>query len=262
MLFGNLPVMADIQKRFPADAHTQILFTELAKEHGFPGLYYLDLYPFAYPLLCITDASVAAQTDCFPRHHFATNMIGGLLGPKSIFSREGAEWRAQYSWFAPAFSLQNLLTLVPGIVEETLVFREKISKLALTGERFSMNEVAMSLSIDVIARSGLDLRLKSQTKDSALLAAFVGATNWCTAVTDSIPRKIVAPFIMNWHTRTLDRLLGRFIKERYAASSMDNKSTKTITDIARHGYLKSSENIGACNPANLEHEFMKIAVDK
>jgi hypothetical protein len=44
----------------------------------------------------------------------------GLVGTDSIFATHGKEWQQQRSWFAPALSLTHQLTLVPGMVEETL----------------------------------------------------------------------------------------------------------------------------------------------
>jgi sterigmatocystin biosynthesis cytochrome P450 monooxygenase len=253
--------MGEAQKRFPADCHPQSLFTEMAKEYGFLGLYYLDLYPFSEPMVIVLDPAVGAQTNQFVRHPVAHKLLRGLVGTKSIFSVEGAEWQAQHSWLSPAFSLQHLLTLVPSIVEETLIFKEKMTQYAVSGERFNMNEAAMRLTIDVIARTGLDLRIGSQREDSPLFAAFEGAIAWGAGFTDPLLKKILSPFMMDYHTRTLDKLLSQFVKERYA-SGADDKVTKTIIDLARRGYLKENGKGGNSVSGDLDPEFVKIAVDK
>jgi len=232
----------------------------MAKEYSFLGLYYLDLYPFSESMVFVLDPAVGAQTNQFVRHPAAHKLLRGLVGTKSIFSVEGAEWQAQHSWLAPAFSLQHLLTLVPSIVEETLIFKEKMTQYAVSGERFSMNEAVMRLTIDVIARTGLDLRIGSQKEDSPLFAAFEGAISWGAGFTDPLFKKILSPFMMDYHTRTLDRLLSQFVKERYA-SGADDKVTKTIIDLARRGYLKENGK-GNSVSGDLDPEFVKIAVDK
>lgn len=261
MLLGNLKALGDAMKRYPADFHPQPMFADMAKEYGFRGLYYIDTYPFAEPLLIIVDPGVSAQVSNIPRHPFAVQFLRGLVGKKSIFSTTGAEWQAQRSWFSPAFSLTSITALVPGMVEEVLIFKEKLTKLAVTGETFSMNKVVIRLTFDVIARSGFDLRLYSQTKDNPIFMHFQGAVYWTAGVTDGIVKKLLSPIMMDWHTHKLDKLLGALIKECYASSS-DNRGTKSILDLALRGYQKENGKVERSGQPDLDEEFMQIALDK
>jgi cytochrome P450 len=260
MLLGNLAVMGEYSKRFPSDCHPQSLFTEMAKDHDLRGIYYLDLYPFAQPMVFLLDPAVSAQVDRLPRHKIALDLIRGLAGTKSIFSTTGTEWLAQHSWFMPAFSISHIMTLVPGIVEETLVFREKLTKYAVSGETFLMNEDVMRLTIDVIARSSFDLRLESQTKDTPIFKHFQGAIGWAAGLTEPIFKKILSPYMMDYHTHKLDILLTDYIKKRSTSKTEDN-GTKTILDLALKGYQKEMGKIGTPT-SMMDPGFMKIAVDK
>lgn len=261
MLLGNLKVLGDTMKRYPADFHPQPMFADMAKEYGFRGLYYVDTYPFAEPLLIIVDPSVSAQVNSVPRHPFAIQFLRGLVGKKSIFSTTGAEWQAQRSWFSPAFSLASITALVPGMVEEALIFKEKLTKLAVSGETFSMNKAVIRLTFDVIARSGFDLRLGSQTNDNPIFTHFQGAVDWTAGMTDGIVKKLLSPIMMDWHTHKLDKLLRALIKERYALSS-DDRGTKSISDLALRGYQKENGRLGKSGRPDLDDEFMQIALDK
>ncbi|KAH8799811.1 cytochrome P450 [Xylogone sp. PMI_703] len=264
MILGNLKVMGEALKKYPSDFHPMPLFTELGQQYGYKGLYYMDLYPFSEPMVCIIDPEVAAQVQNSPnfyRHPFASEFLGGIVGKKSIFTTNGAEWHQQRSWFAPAFSTAQILTLVPGMIEETLVFREILTKNAVSGEVFSMNDKAMRLAIDVIGRSVGNIRLHSQTQYSLIQDAFMQAIGWTAGQTEPLWKKILSPVMMNWYTRKLDRDLSKVIRDRYA-SRADDGPTKTILDLALKGYQKDHGKISAAGrTADQDKEFMQIALD-
>jgi cytochrome P450 len=248
-------------EKYPADFHPQPLFSDIANEYNFRGLYYLDIYPFGEPMVFILDPSLVSQITSFSRHPFANTFLRGLVGTKSIFSTQGSEWSAQRSWFSPAFSASHILTLVPGMIEETLVFREKLTALAIQGKRFSMNDLCLRLAIDVIARSGFDIRLKSQSHESELYDAFQGAIEWTAGSTAGWLTKILSPVMMDWYTRKLDRHLGRVIRDKYAGKAEDGAS-KSILDLALKGYQKENGKLENGGNPNDDEEFMRIALDK
>lgn len=241
------------------------LFTELASEFGFKGLYYMDLYPFNEPMVLILDPEVASQVQNSPnffRHPFAVNFLRGMVGTKSIFSTQGEEWHRQRSWFAPAFSLSQILSLVPGMVEETLVFREILTRHAVSGEVFSMSEKTTRLAIDVIGRSVGNFQLKSQSGYNTIQDAFMHAVGWTAGQTDPWWKKMLSPFMMDWYTAKLDKSLNKVIQERYA-SRADDGPTKTILDLALKGYQKDYGKLASPGyTADNDKEFLKISLDK
>lgn len=267
MILGNLKVMGDYIKRYPKDFHPQPLFTDIARDHNLRGLYYMDLYPFNASFVFLLDPEAAIQVQSnvtqFPRHSWALKFLGGIPGSKSLFSTFGLEWQHQRSWFAPAFSMQNLLAMVPGMVEETLVFKEKLTQCAVSGEVFNMNDLAMRLAIDFIARTMGDIRLKSQTEDNAIYDAFQHAIGWTAGHTDPWWKHLLSPFMMWWHVGTLNRILSKVIRDKMRDRKPDGVD-KSILDRAWRGYLKETGKLaeGKNLRPDLDAEFMQIALDK
>ncbi|CZT41156.1 uncharacterized protein RSE6_00867 [Rhynchosporium secalis] len=266
MLLGNLKVLGEAMKRYPADIHPQPMFTQIGVENNLRGIFYVDLYPFSFPMVFITDPAVALQAQTSPnisRHPIAKKFLRGVVGTNSIFSTNGAKWSRQRSWFAPAFSLSYLLKLVPGMIEESLVFKEKLTKFAVSGEVFSMNDATMKLAIDFIGRTVGDISLKSQTQYSSIQDSFVRSFSWTVGQTDPIWKKLASPFMMDRYTRKLDAELGAVIKQKYRDAKKDG-TEKSILDLAWKGYLKDTGKDGGSKAvrADLDPEFMQIALDK
>ncbi|RDW69974.1 hypothetical protein BP5796_08371 [Coleophoma crateriformis] len=260
LILGNLKVIGEWLKKYPADFHPQPMFADLATAYNFRGLYYMDLYPFEQSMLIITDPALVVQIQSHPRHHFSPSFLRGLAGSKSIFSTEGAEWAAQRSWFSPAFSAANILTFIPSMVEETLVFRENLTQMASSQQKFSVMDLSLRLAIDVIAASGFGIRLKSQTQNCEIFNALKDATAWTSGQTASFSHKILSPYMMDWNTRKLDRLLGEIIQEKYAGKLGDDTS-KSILDLAIKGYQKDNGRLEKGSDMTKDPEFMQIALD-
>lgn len=253
-------------KKYPSDIHPQSLFADMAKDYGFRGLFYADLYPATESFLFLLDPALAMQiqdSPHFKRHTYVEGYLRGIVGTKSLFAVHGAEWKRQRSWFSPAFSLAHLMTLIPGIVQETLVFREKLTAHAISGETLITNDATMQLTIDVIARSVGNIRLKSQTEHSDIYHHFTKAVYWTAANTAPLWHKILSSTMMDFHTRKLDKLLGDVIKEKFKNVAEDGVS-KSILDLAMKGYSKDHVKIGNGKTisADLDPEFMKMALDK
>lgn len=256
--------MGEHVKKYPADAHPQVIFTNLGLEQNLEGIYYMDLSPFSPSLILISDPVLGLQIQTSPlyhRHPFAVAFLGGIVGSKSLFSTLGAEWSKQRSWFAPAFSLQHILTLVPGMVEEILVFRKHLERLAESGDIFSMNEYAMRLTIDVIGRSVGDIKLNSQSGQSVVMDAFSSAVGWTAGITDSFAKQILSPGMMWWYIRKLDKSLGGMIVDKFKEAKV-GWGGKTILDLAWKGYYKETGIDGKVARAENDRNFMKITLDK
>jgi cytochrome P450 len=133
------------------------------------------------------------------RNYRSIDFLGGLVGTDSIFSTHGKEWQQQRSWFAPAFSLTHLLTLVPGMIEETLVFKEKLTQLAVSQKEFSMNDELTRLTIDVIGRSVGDIKLNSQSSYSGIQHSFEKAIDWCVGQANPWWQRALRPFMVRWY---------------------------------------------------------------
>ncbi|CZT12470.1 uncharacterized protein RCO7_07697 [Rhynchosporium graminicola] len=260
MLWGNLKTMTEAKKRYPADAHPQIMFTEMAFENKLKGLFYVDLYPFAEPMLFMTDPAVSLQTQTttnFVRHPLVKASLGPIVGSNSVFSSEGAEWARQRKWFTPAFSMSHMLSLIPSMIEETMVFCDKLTQNAASGTVFSMNDATTKLAIDFIGRTVGDIRLKSQTGHSSVLSSFSSATSWTASFSSPLWKRILSKIMMRYHTRNLDNELRNVIREKYRQKK-DDGIDKSILDLALKGYRKEH---GSTVRAHQDERFLDMALN-
>lgn len=52
--------------------------------------------------------------------------------------------------FNPGFAPAHLMTLLPKIVQETVIFLGHLDKLAKSGEEFEFNDIVTKLTFDII----------------------------------------------------------------------------------------------------------------
>jgi cytochrome P450 len=101
--------------------------------------------------------------DNLPKYLPAYEVVVPVIGPTSIITVSGDYWKKIRKMFNPAFANSHLETLVPGIVEESMVFLEILDKAAQNGEVLKFgHRLAVStiynqanieaLTMDVIAR--------------------------------------------------------------------------------------------------------------
>lgn len=86
--------------------------------------------------LVTVDAVAAEQilvTDNLPKAN-AYNILKPVLGSTSLVIIQGEYWKKIRKMFNPAFAPNYLQSLVPVIVEESLVFVESLKEKAKTGE--------------------------------------------------------------------------------------------------------------------------------
>ena len=67
-----------------------------------------------------------------------------------MLSSEGEQWKRMRKTFNPAFSATHIATFVPNILEEGLVFVDKLNRAADTGEIVEMNTLTMVCSESLV----------------------------------------------------------------------------------------------------------------
>lgn len=266
-LFVNLKTLADYIKRYPKNFHPQLIFTDIGVDHDLPDLYYVDLFPVADSIIIISNPDIAIQilsdAGTYPQHSAVRRILRGLVGTVSLLTTEGSAWRRQRNWVAPAFSTTHLMTLVSGMVEESLVFKEILTKHAVKKEVFKLDNDTSRLAMDIIGHTVGDLRLKSQTQDCSILNEFLSAISWTVQYTAPPWKHIISAFMIDRHLKKLDDVLGKMIKESFKSKSEDSVD-KSILDLAMKGYLKDNSELSNSEGAIMDQdeEFMRIALDK
>jgi len=153
-LFGHLLVLN--QLGIPDDAHPQAYCRMLRRAYpDLPPNFYVDIWPFGEQFLMITDPAVAyqvTQEHSLPKFPFLKEYLKPVTGDKNLFSMEGKEWKTWRGIYNPGFSAAHLMTLVPGIVEDTQKFCEVLTQHAKAGGLFKLEEVLTRLAVDIIGR--------------------------------------------------------------------------------------------------------------
>ncbi|KAJ3544789.1 hypothetical protein NM208_g2862 [Fusarium decemcellulare] len=252
MILGHLEVVGKLVSNLPSDAHGDYmmmkiqenwkeLFPECTK---CPPVAYIDTWPFAAPLLLSLNANISSQftqEHSLPKAHQQKHVLYPLTKNRDLSSMEGAEWRVWRKRLSPAFSVQNVTSRIPDVVEEVQDFvdflKSKAGKEGSWGDVFCFDHAATNLTLDVSIRYFLNTRLHEQWGKASPL---------CTALQDTISRMYFFVDISNvlsyynpwrhfklWNNyRIMVNQLTPAIKERLSQLQADTRDTrKTLVDL-------------------------------
>ena len=127
----------------------------LRTTYNLPPIFYIDTWPFLEPICVIVDPDVAYQVtvqNSLPKHKSVTKAIWPLVGEKNLGSMDGAEHKMWRAIFNPGFSSAHLMTLVDGIVDDSMLFMEILGRHAEEQDIFSLEEAATKATVDIIGR--------------------------------------------------------------------------------------------------------------
>jgi cytochrome P450 len=156
MLFGHLLVLKHHMARLPPDCTTNTTFLEISKK--FPrGVFYIDLWPIARPMLVLNTISTATQLQNAPldKPSQLDSAFLDLCGGPNLFTMHEQPWKYWRRLFNPGFSTSHMLELVPAIVRETEVFCDVLRRLAATSKVIQLENLTIKLTIDVIGAVSL-----------------------------------------------------------------------------------------------------------
>lgn len=72
--------------------------------------------------------------DNLPKHLQTYDFMRPILGKTSLVTVYGEYWRKVRRMFSPAFAVSHLETLIPGVIEESMVFVKILENAAKEGE--------------------------------------------------------------------------------------------------------------------------------
>lgn len=139
----------------PNKCHPHSLIHYLRIKYDLPPIFYMDTWPFGYPMCAIADPDVAYQVtvqNSLPKHAAISDAIWPLTGMKNLVSMNGPEHKRWRAIFNPGFSNSHLMSLVDGIVDDSLLFMKILEKHADAKDIFSLEEVATKVTVDIIGR--------------------------------------------------------------------------------------------------------------
>jgi cytochrome P450 len=125
--------------------------------------------PLFYPIFVVQSHKVAEQI-AKPSKDFRYSVtksptmkgLRPIIGPTSIITTQGAEWKHLRKRFNPGFAPAHLITLIPAIIGATQRFLGRLEGLAREGSVFGFDELCTELTFDIIGAVVLDVDFKSQ----------------------------------------------------------------------------------------------------
>ncbi|KAK7521737.1 cytochrome P450 [Phyllosticta citriasiana] len=232
-LLGHLSLVARVAASQPFNVHHQVLMFLISQQHGFDDFFYLDTWPFSDPLLVVVDPGVAQHLTNLPKSPLITHMLDGLVGKNSLVAMNGPLWKTWRTMLNPGFSLTNLMTLVPEIVDRSIDFCDVLQDHARAGDLFRMEEIATRLTIDIIGKIVLDVNLDSQHGENELLTAFRSQVRLCG---DDQSRGLFDRFNpwtmrqIKQNTTIMNEYIGKIVDARLASRSASATSEKPSPD--------------------------------
>ncbi|GAB7362455.1 hypothetical protein MBLNU230_g2777t1 [Neophaeotheca triangularis] len=256
-LWGHLKVMGEVATTQPYMSHPHSLCLLLKEKHSIQTRYfYVDLWPFADPIFYVFDPDIAAQitVEREARKHKAMQWFMSILaGPEDMVSSDGPVWKKWRSVFNPGFAASHLMTLVPMVVDASVVFTEKMREYAGEGNPFRMEEDATRLTVDIIGRMTLDTNLDTQRGDNPFVTALreqvhLLPNNWLNPFSMYTPAGIYKRWRNN---RIMNEYIGNLLEERFSQRSVQEKTNtgtekksgdkqraRAIIDLALETYLE------------------------
>ena len=76
-----------------------------------------------------------------------------ICGGPSMFDMHEHEWKPWRSTFSKAFSAEHTLSLVAGMIDETMVYCENLRKCADRKEMFYLDLTTLRFTIDIIGKT-------------------------------------------------------------------------------------------------------------
>ncbi|KAK5291076.1 hypothetical protein LTR16_002325, partial [Cryomyces antarcticus] len=266
-IWGHLLVMAEMKKLYPADIHPHMYPHLIRKHYNLGDFFYVDFWPVGPQMLVLATPEISQRVINFPKHEIIRPFMKHLTGEHNMVAMEGQEWKTWRSIFNSGFALKNMMALVPVIVEEGNVFCDVLQEHAEKADVFRMEETATRLTIDVIGRVALDIKLDSQRGDNALLDALRSQISWLFDDQQFNPFqrwRPLRPVAQWWYGRKMDAYIDNVLDARFPARAKapDASKLKHIIDLALDTYLEDEKGVEAGQKANVDPVFKRYAIDQ
>lgn len=185
---------------------------------------------------------------------------------------EGAEWKRARSAFNPGLTISHLMTLVPGIVDDSMIFKQVLLNAADSGQILQIEVAARYLAIDIMGRAILDFSFNSQVSFNEFVATFLAAVEVLPEVQSPFsPRRLdfVSFFKRKYYEWKMNAYLGKVLDERWKlretnAKDIQNakRGRKPVIDLALDEYTTQQEEESRTGKrTGSDQEFRQFAID-
>ena len=145
--------------KLPSDVHGHVLPRQLREAYPAIGpLFYIDTWPFGPPMLIAASPDAANQitiAHSLPKFTALREYMKPMTGGMDLTTMEGPSWKTWRNIFQPGFSNGHLMTKVPDMIQDVLVFCDILRDRAATGQVFPMDPLTINLNLDIIGRLAL-----------------------------------------------------------------------------------------------------------
>ncbi|CAG8959468.1 hypothetical protein HYFRA_00001366 [Hymenoscyphus fraxineus] len=271
LIFGHLLAIKKVLDSLPTGIHMVVTFGSISRKFPKSGFCYLDLWPFGVPFMIVTSPTMAIQATqqsdlMLLRPEELKPWFAPLTGGESLFDMSVEAWKPWRAMFNLGFSAANLLTHVPGLVEETLVYREILAEHAKKGDVFQLDKITLRFTMDLIGRSVLNTRLNSQKGWNPLADALLSQISWHGSNEEVNPWQRwhpLRPFVEWYNSRQMNRFIGDELQKRWKLyqEKNDEEFSTSIMDLAIRSFIESQPS-GSPKPEKLDKDFVKVATSQ
>lgn len=265
-MFGHLKLFAEVAAIFPPNTHFQHYVTYISQKYSLPGVFYIDLWPFAEPQLIITDPDASRQivaVNSFPKHPRVEAYLRPFVGPNGMPGTNGERWKINHRMVGAGLTSTFIKPMMNLITEQAVIFHDRLRVVAEKGEPISMEDETSKAIFDIIGNIVFGISLGAQQDGSQLLHDLralidpAGVMLW----TWNPKEKYLAWRELKLVKQRIHDALTKAIKERFAVMGDEKelpkrREAKTIVDRIVADQLQN-------NPESpLDDEFMAMAVTK
>ncbi|TEA15078.1 putative sterigmatocystin biosynthesis P450 monooxygenase stcS [Colletotrichum sidae] len=269
-LFGNLLEAKKAFDTLPAGVHANYVLAKLSESYT-NGLFYMDTWPMADPMILVTDPEMAHQAVYHPvsgsqKPPMLQGWFQPITGGPSQFDTNGRTWKHLQNLFSPSFSNNNITAEVPVIIDAISAFTEKLRDQARKGDLFRIEPLALNLITDIIGQVLLNIRLDTQNQAHPLAESMKGQLK--LKFTSHKPENILARIdpILIFRTWNGGRVLDNHIKKQINARFQvlrDNKTHnrekaekfQSVLDSAIEHWLAQPQNAGR---QHLDADYLRV----
>ncbi|KAH8680054.1 cytochrome P450 [Tricladium varicosporioides] len=239
IIWGHIPVLIGIVNNLPANSHGQYLADQLRRKYPDLGPnFYLDLYPFAFPMLVLASADTLAQVtqeQPLPKFHILKKFFYPLTEGSDILNMEGEEWKKWRGILSPGFNAGWLMGLVPKLVAETEWFCKILEEHVEKGDVFTMKPLTDNLAMDMAGHVILDKHFDCQRIPNPFVHSLTMQINWLTFGTEPnlfLRYHPLRPLIHWYHGRRVTSFVEKEVSTRFEKSkSSDFVSNRSLIDL-------------------------------
>ncbi|KAL8638805.1 MAG: hypothetical protein Q9228_004078 [Teloschistes exilis] len=209
------------------------------------------MWPVSGILFIIVSPHIANQIHANPhmsmqRPPLLPQFFKPIAGGPNMFDMREHDWKPWRAIFSKAFSAEYVVSLIPDMVDETMVYSETLKKFAEQKQMFQLDLITLRFTIDVIGKTILNAHLGAQRGYNVLADCMLNQIRWHQANGDKNPFD--------------DELSKRY---REYKADQGGERTKAIVDLVLQSYIPEQLGLDSKTSGDdLDPSFRAFAVSQ